>query len=75
MEREINQRPVEKSAACQSACQQAVDYGVWPEHSCSPKCVYLDQPQKGQGANPLNPACPQFFRSLSLQPGQMPVIC
>lgn len=26
---------------CEHACQQAQDYGVWPEHRCSPKCVYL----------------------------------
>lgn len=32
---------MQKSAECANACQQAEDYGVWPEHSCSPVCVRL----------------------------------
>ncbi len=30
-----------KHPACEHECQQAVEYGVWPEHSCSPECVWL----------------------------------
>lgn len=26
---------------CQDACLQAVAYGVWPERSCNPNCVWL----------------------------------
>lgn len=35
---------IERHADCQEACQQAVGYGVWPEHSCSPLCVWLKNP-------------------------------
>jgi hypothetical protein len=30
-----------KHPDCANECQQAVDYGVWPERSCSPKCARL----------------------------------
>ena len=30
-----------KHPDCAEECQQAVDYGVWPERSCSPECVWL----------------------------------
>jgi hypothetical protein len=33
--------PMELHPGCEHACQQAQDYGVWPEHSCRPVCVYL----------------------------------
>ena len=32
-----------RAPECGQHCQQAVDYGVWPEHSCNPRCVYLDR--------------------------------
>lgn len=38
-----------KHAECSEACQQAVQYGVWPEHSCDPRCVW-----KRYKGNPLN---------------------
>ena len=31
----------ERHAECALVCQQAEAYGVWPEHSCSPVCVWL----------------------------------
>lgn len=34
-----------KHPDCKDECQQAVDYGVWPERSCSPECVYLRRVQ------------------------------
>jgi hypothetical protein len=30
-----------KHPDCAEACQQAVDYGVWDQHCCSPECVRL----------------------------------
>lgn len=32
---------MEKHSDCANECQQAVDYGVWAERSCSPECVWL----------------------------------
>jgi hypothetical protein len=32
-----------KHPDCAQECQQAVDYGVWPERSCSPRCVWLSR--------------------------------
>lgn len=34
--------PMLKHEGCKDECQQAVDYGVWPEHQCNPKCVRLE---------------------------------
>ena len=28
---------------CEKGCHQAIDFGVWPEHSCSPVCAYLEK--------------------------------
>lgn len=39
---------MEKHADCKDECQQAVDYGVWPERSCSPECVWLRQERRLQ---------------------------
>ena len=33
-----------KHIDCKEVCQQAKMYGVWPEHSCSPVCVWLTTP-------------------------------
>lgn len=30
-----------KHKECAMACAQAVEYGVWPQNSCYPKCVWL----------------------------------
>ncbi len=38
-----------KHADCKEACQQAMQYGVWPESSCSPRCVW-----QRYGHNPLS---------------------
>jgi hypothetical protein len=32
---------MQKHKDCEHACQQAVEYGVWDQHSCSPECVWL----------------------------------
>ena len=32
-----------KHTDCARMCMQAVDYGVWPLYSCSPRCVLLDK--------------------------------
>jgi len=48
---------MEKHKDCEHECQQAVEYGVWPEHSCSPRCVWLDrkcQDCEGTGARDSN---------------------
>lgn len=34
---------MEKHKDCEHECQQAVEYGVWPERQCSPRCVFLDK--------------------------------
>ena len=39
---------MDKHTDCKEVCQQADQYGVWPEHSCHPKCVWLRY-----GRNPL----------------------
>lgn len=47
----LTPRPTVKHNSCEHECQQAKDYGVWPEASCSPVCVYLSdagQLQDGQ---------------------------
>lgn len=38
-----------KHADCKDACQHAIQYGVWPENSCAPRCMW----QRYNG-NPLN---------------------
>ena len=35
---------MDKHTDCKEVCQQAEMYGVWPEHSCSPVCVWLTNP-------------------------------
>ncbi len=42
-------RPVSEArhAECAKVCQQAEAYGVWPEHSCSPACVWLTTDKRG----------------------------
>ncbi len=35
---------MDKHTDCKEVCQQAKMYGVWPEHSCSPVCVWLTNP-------------------------------
>jgi hypothetical protein len=37
---------MEKHRECEHACQQAVGYGVWPEHQCRPECVWLKAEQE-----------------------------
>jgi hypothetical protein len=46
---DLERQAMQKAPECANACQQAVDYGVWPEHSCKPKCVYLSTPPQEAG--------------------------
>lgn len=39
---------------CTKECQQARDYGVWPEHSCKPVCVYLNNVEHLQDGQKLD---------------------
>jgi len=41
--------PMELHPGCEHACQQAEDYGVWPEHSCRPVCARLAALRADQG--------------------------
>lgn len=51
---------MERAKGCEKGCQQAVEYGVWPEHECKPRCVFLDRPkdeqiEKWEALNPAEP--------------------
>jgi hypothetical protein len=35
--------PPNRAPDCKDECQQAVDYGVSGQHSCSPTCVYRER--------------------------------
>ncbi len=37
----LSTEAMHKHSDCANACQQAVQYGVWPMYSCSPSCVML----------------------------------
>jgi hypothetical protein len=46
---------MDKHPDCAEVCKQANDYGVWPEHSCKPTCVWLEKhPVKPIGFIPRN---------------------
>jgi hypothetical protein len=44
-----------KAPECVQKCQQAADYGVWPQHQCSPTCVYLKRQAAAQAGDALPP--------------------
>lgn len=35
--------PTNRAPECANECQQAIDYGVGGQHSCSPVCVYRER--------------------------------
>lgn len=49
----MNKADMPKHEDCKDVCQQADQYGVWPEHSCSQKCVWLKYGRDPQNETPI----------------------